>query len=113
MVQKYVEAPLLINKKKFDLRQWVLVASWDPLDVYVFDTAYLRLCSSDYSLSDLQDAYKHLSNYSVQKTNTDDNSETHVMSIPEFEEYMKDNSLWKNKLFPKIQDVVLRSLKGV
>jgi hypothetical protein len=69
VVQKYVEAPFLINQRKFDLRQWVLVASWEPLDVFVFDAAYLRLCSRDFSLNDLHDVYKHLSNYSIQRTN--------------------------------------------
>ena len=69
IVQKYIENPLLIKGKKFDIRQWVLVTSWEPLDVYVFDSAYIRLCSNDYTLSDLSDVYKHLSNYSIQKHN--------------------------------------------
>ena len=69
IVQKYIENPLLIKGKKFDIRQWVLVTSWEPLDVYVFDNAYIRLCTSDYTLKDLSDVYKHLSNYSIQKHN--------------------------------------------
>lgn len=60
---------MLLQGKKFDVRQWVLVTSWDPLEVFVFDTAYLKLCSSDFSLSDLDDVFKHLSNYSIQKAN--------------------------------------------
>lgn len=45
VVQKYVERPLLLrginlaNKselRKFDIRQWVLVTSLEPLQVYVF-----------------------------------------------------------------------------
>jgi tubulin monoglycylase TTLL3/8 len=40
-VQKYIEKPFLLNQKKFDIRQWVLVTSWEPLDVYVFSGAYL------------------------------------------------------------------------
>jgi tubulin monoglycylase TTLL3/8 len=41
IVQKYIEKPFLLNQKKFDIRQWVLVTSWEPLDVYVFSGAYL------------------------------------------------------------------------
>lgn len=41
IVQKYIEKPLLLNQKKFDIRQWVLVMSWEPLDIYVFSGAYL------------------------------------------------------------------------
>lgn len=105
VVQKYVERPLLIGNKKFDLRQWVLVTSWEPLDVYVFDTAYLRLCTSTFTLNDLSDVYRHLSNYTIQKTNTEQNdvkmNDGIVMSIDEFEENKQVN--WKEVVFPKIQ----------
>ena len=50
VVQKYIEAPLLLNNKKFDIRVWVLVTSFDPLVVYYYDNFYLRLCSADYGL---------------------------------------------------------------
>jgi len=60
---------MLIKKKKFDIRQWVLVTSWEPLEIYVFDSAYIRICSEEFSLDDFNNTYKHLSNYRIQKTN--------------------------------------------
>lgn len=103
---------MLINKKKFDLRQWVLVACWDPLDVYVFDTAYLRLCSVDFSLTDLHNVYKHLSNYSIQK-HTEYTENPNVMSISEFQQYLGDPTAWDSTIFPRIKNVIYRTLKGV
>jgi hypothetical protein len=44
VVQKYVESPMLLHVPelahapvKFDIRQWVLVTSFEPLVVYMFD----------------------------------------------------------------------------
>lgn len=55
IVQKYIEDPILIQNKKFDIRQFVLVTGLDPLTVFVFDDCYLRFCTKDYDLTNLED----------------------------------------------------------
>ena len=73
VVQQYIERPLLIRKKKFDMRQWVLVSSVNPLEVWFLDECYLRFCSVDYKMRARgaapteEERYIHLSNNSVQK----------------------------------------------
>ena len=73
VVQQYIERPLLIRRKKFDMRQWVLVSSVNPLEVWFLDECYLRFCSVDYALRErgaapsAEERYIHLSNNSVQK----------------------------------------------
>ncbi len=80
--------------RKFDIRQWVLVTSFEPLIIYSFSDYYLRICGSEYNLDDIQDSYKHLSNYTIQKNNqktpNKDNNEL-TMSQSQFIEYLQQN----------------------
>ncbi len=67
VTQKYIERPLLIKNRKFDCRVWVLVTSYSPLIVYIYDDYYLRFCCHDFTLTNLDDTYIHLANNSIQK----------------------------------------------
>ena len=55
IIQKYLENPLLIEGKKFDIRQFVLVTSLQPLKSYIYDDFYLRFSSVPYNASNTQD----------------------------------------------------------
>ncbi len=54
---------------KFDVRQLVLVTSWRPLCIHIFDSFYLRLATAVYDTSPagISQRFAHVCNYSVQK----------------------------------------------
>ncbi|XP_041120721.1 tubulin polyglutamylase TTLL4 isoform X2 [Polyodon spathula] len=73
LVQKYLNKPYLINGCKFDLRIYVYVTSYDPLRIYMFTDGLVRFASCKYSTSmkSLSNKFMHLTNYSVNKKNSE------------------------------------------
>merc|ERR1712187_785844 len=67
--QKYVDGPLLIGGKKFDIRLYCLVASYQPLTVYMHRGGFCRFSMSRYSndKNQMNDLGSHLTNVAVQK----------------------------------------------
>lgn len=70
VVQEYIQKPLLIDNKKFDLRLYVLISSIDPYICYINDEGLARFCTEDYqkpTMLNLSNVYMHLTNYSLNK----------------------------------------------
>lgn len=72
VVQRYISKPYLINDTKFDMRIYVLVTSFHPLRIYLFQDGLVRFASVQYKTNSatLEDRYMHLTNYSVNKTSS-------------------------------------------
>ncbi|KAI8923889.1 putative tubulin polyglutamylase TTLL1-like protein [Entophlyctis helioformis] len=75
VVSRYIDNPLLIGSKKFDLRLYVLVTSWRPLVAYRHAQGFSRFCAVKYNLDadDLDNNFMHLTNVSIQKYGEDYN----------------------------------------
>jgi len=71
IVSFYLDRPLLINNKKFDLRIYILVTSYNPLRVYMYDEGLARFATEPYTNDPdvLKNKFVHLTNFSVNKRN--------------------------------------------
>ncbi|GIL75131.1 hypothetical protein Vretifemale_4908 [Volvox reticuliferus] len=70
VVQRYLTDPLLVEGYKFDLRLYVLVTSFNPLEAWIYDEGFARFTTLPYTLdeAELGNMYVHLTNSSVQRT---------------------------------------------
>ncbi|CAK1553508.1 unnamed protein product [Leptosia nina] len=68
VVQRYIERPLLIAGYKFDLRLYVCVPGYRPLTAYMYAEGLARFGTDKYTLSDIHNPYRHLTNSSLNKT---------------------------------------------
>lgn len=65
VIQKYLEKPLLIRNRKFDIRLWVLVSH--DHKCYLFKEGYIRTSSFDFEITpeSIEKPFIHLTNNAV------------------------------------------------
>ena len=67
-MQKYLEKPLLYNRRKFDIRHYMLLTCTNgSIKGYWYDEGYIRTSSFEYSLKYCKDPLVHLTNDAIQK----------------------------------------------
>lgn len=67
VLQKYIERPLLIHKRKFDIRIYGMINHKSEL--FASEEGYIRMSGDDFSL-DQDNVFVHLTNNAVQKLNS-------------------------------------------
>lgn len=70
VVQDYLAHPLLLDKKKFDLRVYVLVTDLAPMTAFIADEAMVRFCTENYEEPTNENKHvllSHLTNFSLNK----------------------------------------------
>jgi len=119
IIQKYIERPLLIDKRKFDIRVWVLITH--EFGTYFFKEGYLRTSSTEYKidLDNVDNKFVHLTNNAVQKhSNSYGNYEDgNQMSFKYFQKYLDTNFAEKEirveELVKDMKNVILKSILSV
>ncbi|KAL0274184.1 UNVERIFIED_CONTAM: hypothetical protein PYX00_006665 [Menopon gallinae] len=118
VISKYIDNPLLIGGKKFDLRLYVLVSSFRPLKAYLFKHGFCRFCTLKYdtSIQELDNMYVHLTNVSIQKHGGEYNSmHGGKLSVQNLRLYLESTrgKAVTERLFTAISWLIVHSLKAV
>jgi tubulin polyglutamylase TTLL4 len=124
LASKYVAHPHLINGFKYDLRVYVLVTSFDPLRIYVFNDGLVRFATEQYTLNpnDLKKRFIHLTNFSVNKKSENfvDNKGTgegeessSKWSFKTLRKAYEENEINYDYVFAQVKDVIVKTLISV
>ena len=115
ILQKYIENPLLINKRKFDIRCYAMITSINGvIQGYFYLDGYLRTTSQEYSVDEV-DPFVHLTNDAIQKHSTDYGKfeNGNKLSYREFQKYLDSNHKEANfasQVLPKIKSIVKETM---
>uniref|UniRef100_A0A7S4KSZ3 Tubulin--tyrosine ligase-like protein 5 n=1 Tax=Guillardia theta TaxID=55529 RepID=A0A7S4KSZ3_GUITH len=124
VVQEYIDKPLLIDGRKFDMRLYVLVTSFDPLRLYLYQDGLARFCTETYD-EDVKgssgDLFRHLTNYSVNKTHASflargaEDGEKHPLkwSLKALKEHLEERGVDTKSVFEQVEDLIVKTLLAV
>lgn len=117
-VQKYQENPLLIARdgeafRKHDLRQYVLVESWEPLRVWFASEAYIRFAAQTYDLSDTASPGVHLTNTCVGKQIAGKDLQWTSIAYAEHLRSLYGHDVYTDVIVPQMKQIVMTSIACV
>uniref|UniRef100_A0A2K5ZLY3 Polyglutamylase complex subunit TTLL1 n=1 Tax=Mandrillus leucophaeus TaxID=9568 RepID=A0A2K5ZLY3_MANLE len=118
VISLYINNPLLIGGRKFDLRLYVLVSTYRPLRCYMYKLGFCRFCTVKYtpSTSELDNMFVHLTNVAIQKHGEDYNhihgGKWTVSNLRLYLESTRGKEV-TSKLFDEIHWIIVQSLKAV
>jgi hypothetical protein len=122
LLQKYIWNPHIINKKKYDIRIYLLVTGFNPLKVYIYDNGIIRFCSEDYDIDPdkFNNNYIHVTNFSVNKAIAkmkkgieEELDYATKWSLYALKGYFVEKKLDFNPVWKKIKDIVMKLILSV
>ncbi|KAL4715166.1 hypothetical protein ACJJTC_012213 [Scirpophaga incertulas] len=118
VIQKYIEEPLLIHDTKFDIRQYYLVTSTYPLQIWMYRDCYLKFSSQKYNLKKFHEAI-HLTNNAIQrqyKNSLERNPELpshnmwHLNTYKDYLETIGKYELWDSIVYPGMKKGIIAAM---
>jgi tubulin polyglutamylase TTLL1 len=118
VISKYIDNPLLISDKKFDMRLYVLVTSYRPLKVWLYKQGFCRFCNEKFSvdINEIDNIFIHLTNVAIQKKYEKyESSHGGKWSIENLQLFLEMNYGYEKsaQCFTEINNVIINSLKAV
>ncbi|XP_040916090.1 tubulin polyglutamylase TTLL5 isoform X2 [Toxotes jaculatrix] len=120
LVSRYINNPLLIDEFKFDVRLYVLITSYDPLIIYVYEEGLARFATVKYDRTSksIKNTFMHLTNYSVNKKSSDyvscDDPEVedygNKWSMSAVLRYLKQEGKDTTLLMRQVEDLVIKAV---
>ena len=86
VIQKYIERPLLIEQKKFDIRLYIMISNTGK--IYQYQEMYIRVSAYDYDLDNMQ-KFGHLNNIALQKYSNNYDGEKAVITTEKLQEHVQ------------------------
>ncbi|XP_042329050.1 tubulin polyglutamylase TTLL5 isoform X7 [Sceloporus undulatus] len=120
LVSRYINNPLLIDDFKFDVRLYVLVTSYDPLIIYLYEEGLARFATVRYDqgAKNIKNQFMHLTNYSVNKKSGDyvscDDPEVedygNKWSMSAMLRYLKQEGKDTTALMASVEDLIIKTI---
>uniref|UniRef100_A0A7N4P0N3 Tubulin--tyrosine ligase-like protein 5 n=1 Tax=Sarcophilus harrisii TaxID=9305 RepID=A0A7N4P0N3_SARHA len=120
LVSRYINNPLLIDDFKFDVRLYVLVTSYDPLVIYLYEEGLARFATVRYDqgAKNIRNQFMHLTNYSVNKKSGDyvscDDPEVedygNKWSMSAMLRYLKQEGKDTTALMAHVEDLIIKTI---
>ena len=120
IIQKYITDPILLDGYKFDLRLYVLITSFSPLEVFLYHEGFARMSTVRFTLNPekLKNKFIHLTNSSIQKHSHSSGDQVESffggtkISLKTLKEKLGRSFDWEG-VWVQVKEVVLKSLIAV
>ena len=120
IIQRYIQNPLLYNKRKFDLRHYILITCINgSYKGYWFDEGYVRTSSSEFNIKSSKDPTIHLTNDAVQKYTAQYGKyeKANKLTYAELHKYIettfpKNKDSFYNSIIPKMKHFATEAIKA-
>lgn len=106
LVQEYLDHPHTIRGHKYVLRLYVLIASLEPLRVYLYRQGFAKLASEPWDPDDADNPYSQLTNPDINALNTRAEVPVEFIDLDRYRAWLREQGHNDATLFARIEDLI-------